>query len=150
MRRLVAAVVDIALHLAPAVAAMAALDSTGRILGPLAAFAAAFVLPVAVYAAASFIHRVVYQGRTHATIGKQLSGLRLIRTDNGTYPTARFLALWWLKAGVGAAMDAVFSGTASSSEGNTQVVTAVRGCDIDALHAAETLAAGPIRAGETT
>lgn len=59
---------------------------------PVAAFAGA-------YAAASLAHRVLLQASFQATAGKALTGLRVIRDDDGRPPGVTVLLLAWL-AGV--------------------------------------------------
>lgn len=92
-RRAVAFAADVMVHLVIAVGATAAVARLPAAGYPLWWPAGAFV---GAYAVASFAHRVLLQAAFHATAGKALTGLRVIRDDDGRPPGVAVLLLTWL------------------------------------------------------
>ncbi|NLU83601.1 RDD family protein [Rhodococcus sp. HNM0569] len=87
-RRIGAFFVDWALHLA-VLCVMATLMFR---MGP-----EGIVLPVVGWIAVSFVHRVVVQSVTRATLGKAIFGLRIVRREDGGAPDFGYLLKWWLR-----------------------------------------------------
>lgn len=92
-RRTAAFAADVMVHLLIAVGAAAAVARL-----PAAGYAGWWPLGtfVGVYAVVSFAHRVLLQAAFHATAGKALAGLRVIRDDDGRPPGVAVLLLAWL------------------------------------------------------
>lgn len=97
VRQALAFVVDWCLHIAVGVIAMAVAMDIEQL-----ADWAPLALPIG-WIGASFLDRVVVQRIVHATAGKLLFGLCVIRPSDGSWPTLGYLLKWWL---VGA-LDAV-------------------------------------------
>ena len=83
--------VDLVLHLACAVAVLLAVARDPTVsLGVLL-----LAIPVT-FIAVSIVHRIFLQRVFHATLGKALTGLRVIRDDTGGPPTLWSLTKAWL------------------------------------------------------
>ncbi|BCN44993.1 hypothetical protein [Prescottella equi] len=126
-RQAIAFVVDWILHVAAGLAAMTvAMDI------PAVADWAALALPIG-WIAASLIDRVVLQRIVHATVGKLLLGVCVIRPSDGSWPTLGYLLKWWLLG----ALDAVATFSDSPWLGNyDNSPTVVRRRDVTALRTA--------------
>jgi len=90
LRQAIAFVVDWCLHIAVGLVAMTVCMDI-----PSVADWAALALFVG-WIAASLLHRVVAQRIFHATLGKALTGLCVIRPSDGSWPTLGYLLKWWL------------------------------------------------------
>lgn len=92
LRRAVGFTLDLALHLACAVAAFVLLSRNATLDNAYLLLVAA----PAAFLAASIVHRIFVQRVFHTTIGKALTGLRFIRDDTGGPPTLWSLTKAWL------------------------------------------------------
>lgn len=115
LRRGTALSIDLALHalVAAAVGTIVFLMSTGTYgETPNVAEAVAVLAAMAGWIIFSFVHRTVLQSRSHATFGKWLMGLCVIRPEDGTWPSFCYLVKsWFVSLG-----DFVCSGNATDGE----------------------------------
>lgn len=92
LRTVLGFTLDLALHLACAVAAFIVLSRNATLSNALLVLVAA----PAAFLGASILHRIFVQRVFHTTLGKALVGLRLIRDDTGGPPTLWSLTKAWL------------------------------------------------------
>ncbi|WP_344318704.1 RDD family protein [Actinocatenispora thailandica] len=90
LRKVLSFALDLVLHLAIGVGVAAALLRAGQ---PVVVGAAA---GLAGFVVASAVHRIVVQRLTSATLGKAVTGLRIIRDDTGGPATTGLLIMQWV------------------------------------------------------
>ncbi len=90
LREVIAFVLDWCLHIAVGLVAMTVCMDIADV-----ADWAALALFIG-WIAASLLQRVVAQRIFHATLGKALTGLCVIRPSDGSWPTLGYLLKWWL------------------------------------------------------
>jgi hypothetical protein len=90
LRKVLSFVLDLVLHVAIGVGVAAALLRLGQpaVVGAVAGIAG--------FVVASAVHRIVVQRLTSATLGKAITGLRIIRDDTGGPATTGLLIMQWL------------------------------------------------------
>ncbi|GIL27502.1 RDD family protein [Actinocatenispora comari] len=90
LRKVLSFGLDLVLHLAIGVGVAAALLRLGQpaVVGAVAGIAG--------FVVASAVHRIVVQRLTSATLGKAITGLRIIRDDTGGPATTGLLVMQWL------------------------------------------------------
>lgn len=89
LRKALAITIDIVVHLAIGIA-------VGIAVGAKQAPAAAVFVAIGAYLVLSILDRIVLQRLCQATVGKLLTGVRVIRDDTGGAPTTGSLVLAWL------------------------------------------------------
>lgn len=94
-RRTISFVLDLAIHLGAGAGAGYALHQLPQ-LAPYSGFA--IPAAIGVFALASLVDRIFVQWAFRATVGKLLTGLRMIRDDTGGRPTLWSLVKDWLSS----------------------------------------------------
>ncbi|HEX7661407.1 MAG TPA: hypothetical protein VF444_18185 [Pseudonocardiaceae bacterium] len=118
LRRVFAFIVDFALHLGCAAAAIPASD---RIPG----------LFIIVWVLSSFIHRVFIQRMTQTTLGKAIFGLCLIRREDGGHPRiGQLIWAWFSGIFVGIAILGALGGNFDGGADEDAFLPAVRRRDV--------------------
>ncbi|MEV0838348.1 RDD family protein [Actinocatenispora sera] len=90
LRKVLSFVLDLVLHLAIGVGIAAAMIRLGQpaVVGAVAGLVG--------FVVASAVHRIAVQRLTSATLGKAITGLRIIRDDTGGPATTGLLVMQWL------------------------------------------------------
>lgn len=115
-----APIIDIALH--AGLAATVLIKVSGL---------AGVALAIVAYVVVSFVHTVVVQRITHATVGKAVFGLVLIRGNDGNWPTTGRLIVWYFVRVLITALT-LADGFGGSGDPDPHLV-AVRRRDVNAL-----------------
>jgi uncharacterized RDD family membrane protein YckC len=115
LRRGVALVLDLVLHaLVGAVVGVLVyiVQTAGQSVPPNAAEGTAGFAVIPAWLVFSFVHRTAIQARFHATFGKWMTGLCVVRPEDGTWPSFGYLVKAWFRS-AGAALQ---SDTATDGE----------------------------------
>lgn len=104
LRRFLAFLIDVAVHVGGAVAAYESLAWL-----PEDAYGLAIVAAVMMYIGLSFVHRTFIQRLCHATVGKALTGLYVIRDDTGAPATLGLLTAQWFTGVLYIVLEVIFS-----------------------------------------
>ncbi|WP_112302261.1 RDD family protein [Rhodococcus wratislaviensis] len=132
LRRGVALVLDLALHaLVAAVVGVIAyvVQTAGQSVPPNAAEGTAGFAVIPAWLVFSFVHRTAIQARFHATFGKWMTGLCVVRPEDGTWPNFGYLVKAWFRS----AVAAVQSDTPEDGEDGMPAVVRRRSESFDTL-----------------
>lgn len=132
LRRGVALVLDLVLHaLVGAVVGVLVyiVQTAGQSVPPNAAEGTAGVAVIPAWLVFSFVHRTAIQARFHATFGKWMTGLCVVRPDDGTWPSFGYLVKAWFRS-AGAALQ---SDTATDGEDGMPAVVRRQSESFDTL-----------------
>ncbi|AII04829.1 RDD family protein [Rhodococcus opacus] len=132
LRRGVALVLDLALHaLVAAVVGVIVyvVQTAGQSVPPNAAEGTAGFAVIPAWLVFSFVHRTALQARFHATFGKWMTGLCVVRPEDGTWPNFGYLVKAWFRS----AFAAVQSDTPEDGEDGMPAVVRRRSESFDTL-----------------
>ncbi len=132
LRRGVALVLDLALHaLVAAVVGVIVyvVQTAGQSVPPNAAEGTAGFAVIPAWLVFSFVHRTAIQARFHATFGKWMTGLCVVRPEDGTWPNFGYLVKAWFRS----AVAAVQSDTPEDGEDGMPAVVRRRSESFDTL-----------------
>ncbi|MFE5701118.1 RDD family protein [Rhodococcus koreensis] len=87
----------------------------------------------------SFAHRTVFQARFHATFGKWMTGLCVVRPEDGTWPSFGYLVKAWFRS----VFAIVESDIATDGEDGMPAVVRRSGESCDTLYSGVTLPPTP-------
>ncbi|MFD9665759.1 RDD family protein [Rhodococcus sp. NPDC059968] len=87
-------------------------QTAGQSVAPTGAEGTAGFAVIPAWLVFSFVHRTAIQARFHATFGKWMTGLCVVRPEDGTWPSFGYLVKAWFRS-AGAALQ---SDTATDGE----------------------------------
>ncbi|MFC9768087.1 RDD family protein [Rhodococcus jostii] len=132
LRRGVALVLDLVLHaLVGAVVGVVVyiVQTAGQSVPPNVAEGTAGFAVIPAWLVFSFVHRTAIQARFHATFGKWMTGLCVVRPEDGTWPSFGYLVKAWFRS-AGAALQ---SDTATDGEDGMPAVVRRQSESFDTL-----------------
>ncbi|KAF0959768.1 MULTISPECIES: RDD family protein [unclassified Rhodococcus (in: high G+C Gram-positive bacteria)] len=142
LRRGLALALDLALHVLIAAlvgVVVYVLQTDGGSVQSIVAEGTAGLATIPAWIVASFVHRTALQARFHATFGKWMTGLCVVRPEDGTWPSFGYLVKAWFRS----VYAIVESDIATDGEDGMPAVVRRPGESCDTLYSGVTLPPTP-------